>query len=113
MIEECSVKSEHKGDVVVATVTGRIDSTTAVNLDKELEKLVHGYEKVVLDLKEVAYLSSAGVRAILKLLRNGQKAGGAVKLAAIPETVADTLETVGMMEMIKAYPTVEEAIASF
>jgi len=99
--------------VVIAAVTGRIASVTAVNLVEELEKLVHGHEKVVLDLKDVAYLSSAGVRAIVKMLRNEQKSGGAVKLAAIPKTVAETLETVGMMELLKTYPTVEDAIASF
>jgi len=113
MMEEFSVKSEHKGDVIIAAVAGRIDSVTAANLDQELEKLVHGHEKVVLDLTDVAYLSSAGVRAIVKMLRNEQKTGGAVKLAAIPKTVAETLETVGMMELLKAYSTVEEAIASF
>jgi len=37
IIEEFSVKSEGKGDLVVAVVTGRIDSVTAANRDKELE----------------------------------------------------------------------------
>ena len=41
-MEEFSVKSESKGDVVIAVVTGRIDSVTATSLDKELGKIVHG-----------------------------------------------------------------------
>jgi len=112
-MEEFSVKSENKGDVVVAAVTGRIDSVTASTLDKELENLVHGNKKVVLDLKEVVYLSSAGVRAIVKMLRNEQEMGGNVKLACMPRTVVDTLEVVGMMELLNSYSSVEEAIASF
>ena len=67
----------------------------------------------MLDLKDVAYWSSAGVRAIVKMLRIKEKTGGVVKLACMPRTDAETLETVGMMELLKSYPTVEEAIASF
>jgi len=65
----------------------------------------------VLDLKELAYVSSAGVCAIM--LRNEQKTGGSVKLACMSQTVAETLETIGMMELLNTSPSVEEAIASF
>lgn len=112
-MDEFSVKSEPNDNVVIVTVTGRVDSATATILDKELEKIVHGNKRIVLDLKDVAYLSSAGVRAIVKMLRNEQKTGGDVKLACMPHIVAETLETVGMMELLKSYSTVEEAIASF
>lgn len=112
-MEEFSVNSERNGDVTVASVVGRVDSVTAVSLDKELEKILHENEKVVLDLKGVVYLSSAGVRAIIKMLRNEQKLGGNVVLASMPRVVEDVLETVGMLERLQAYPTVEEAIASF
>ena len=112
-MEELSVKSERKGDVVVAAVTGRIDSVTAASLDNQLENLVHENKKIVLDLKEITYLSSAGVRAIVKMLRNEQKTGGNVKLACIPHMVEEVLETVGMTELLQTYPTVEDAIASF
>ena len=112
-MEEFSIKSERNGDVSVAAITGRIDSVTAATLDKELEKIVHANKKVVLDLKDVAYLSSAGVRAIVKMLRNEQKTGGDVKLANMPRVVEDVLETVGMMELVQTYPSVDEAIASF
>ena len=112
-MEEFSIKSERNGDILVAAITGRIDSVTAATLDKELEKIVHANKKVVLDLKGVAYLSSAGVRAIVKMLRNEQKTGGDVKLANMPRVVEDVLETVGMMELVQTYPSVDEAIASF
>ena len=112
-MEEFSIKSERNGDVLVAAIVGRIDSVTAAVLDKELEKIVQANKKVVLDLKDVAYLSSAGVRAIVKMLRNEQKTGGDVKLANMPRVVEDVLETVGMMELVKTYPSVDEAIASF
>ena len=112
-MEELSIKSEGKDGAMIVTITGRVDSVTAGTLDKELEKIMHADKKVVLDLKEITYLSSAGVRVIVKMLRNEQKAGGNVKLACIPHMVEEVLETVGMTELLKTYPTVEEAIASF
>jgi len=112
-MEEFSVTSRHNGDVTVTNITGRVDSVTASKLDKELEKIVHGNKKVVLDLKGVVYLSSAGVRAIVKMLRNEQKTGGNVKLANMPRVVESVLETVGMMELVQVYTSVDEAIASF
>ena len=44
-MEEFSVKSENRGDLVVAVITGRIDSVTAVSLDQELEKIVQENKK--------------------------------------------------------------------
>ena len=58
-------------------------------------------------------MSSAGVRAIVKMLRNEQKSGGNVKPACMPRVVEDVLETVGMMKLVQSYQSVEEAIASF
>ena len=112
-MSEFSVQHEHNGDVAVVTVSGRIDSVTAATLDADLGKVVHDHKKVVLDLKGVEYMSSAGVRAIVKTLRTAEKTGGGVKLAGITKLVADVLETVGMMELLQSYPSVDEAVASF
>jgi anti-sigma B factor antagonist len=61
----------------------------------------------------VEYLSSAGLRAIVKALQAAQAAGGGVKLASVSEPVETILRTVGMMEMLKMYPSVDEAVADF
>jgi anti-anti-sigma factor len=112
-MDNFSITSGLNQDVIVATISGRVDSVTAATLDKELEKIMRGNKKVVLDLNGVVYLSSAGVRAIIKMLRNEQKSGGNVKLASMPRVVEDVLEIAGMLERLQTYPTVEEAVASF
>lgn len=112
-MDELSVRNDLTGDVAVVTVSGRVDSVTASKLDAELAKIVHGNKKMVIELKDVVYLSSAGVRAIVRTLQTAQKSGGGVKLASVSEPVEIVLRTVGMMEMLKAYPSVEEAVASF
>ena len=112
-MDEFSVSSELNESVSIVTVTGRVDSVTAAALDTELTKIVSEHKQIVLDLKGVDYLSSAGVRAIIKALRSAEKSGGGVKLAHIPNVVAEVLETVGMMQTLEVYPSVDEAIAGF
>lgn len=108
-----SVRSDTSGLVAVVTASGRVDSQTAPDLDAELTKVAAAKNKIVLDLKGVDYLSSAGLRAIVKALQAAQKSGGGVKLASVSEPVETILRTVGMMEMLKMYPSVNDAVAGF
>jgi anti-sigma B factor antagonist len=112
-MEELSIKNERNKNVTVITVSGRVDSVTAATLDAELAKIVSDNYRIVLDLKDVSYLSSAGVRAIVRTLQSAQKLGGGVKLAQIPENVSEVLQTVGMMQMMQVYSSVDEAVGSF
>jgi anti-sigma B factor antagonist len=107
------VQSDTSGNVAVVSASGRFDSETSHSLDAELTKVLGEKNKIVLELKGVEYLSSAGLRAIVKALQAAQKAGGGVRLACASEPVETVLRTVGMMEMLKIYPSVDEATASF
>jgi len=112
-MDKFSVHSDTNGNVAVVTASGRFDSETSPSLDAELTKVVGQKNKIVLDLKGVEYLSSAGLRAIVKALQASQKAGGGVKLACVSVSVETVLRTVGMMEMLKAFSSVDDAVASF
>jgi anti-anti-sigma factor len=112
-MDKFSVQSDVNGDVAVVTASGRIDSETAPMLDAELVKIAGVKNKIVIELKDVNYLSSAGLRAIVKSLQAVQKVGGGVRLASASEPVVTVLRTVGMMEMLKMYPSVADAVASF
>jgi anti-anti-sigma factor len=112
-MDNFSITSERNGDITIVTVSGRVDSVTAASMDSELAKIEHDNKKIVLDLKDVAYMSSAGIRAIVKVLQSTQKTGGGVRLANLPDNVIDVLETVGMTQMVETYPTVDEAVAGF
>ena len=112
-MEKISIKSEMNGSVSVVTVSGRIDSDTSPTLDAELTKIVGGNAKIVIDLKGVDYMSSAGIRAVVKAVQAAEKDGGAVKLASVPELVNSILYTVGLNQKVSMYPSVDEAAASF
>lgn len=108
-----SIKHELNGNTTIITISGRVDSATSATMDMELAKLIPENKRVVLDLKDVEFLSSAGVRAIVKALKTAKKSNHQVKLASIPGHIAEVMQTMGLMELMQVYPSLEEALASF
>jgi anti-anti-sigma factor len=64
-------------------------------------------------LQGVDYISSAGLRAIVKAYQAARKSGGDLRLASVSTPVEVVLRTVGMMQMLQMFPTEQEATASF
>ena len=112
-MDKLSIQTGANGSVAVMTVAGRIDSESSPELDAELTKAVSGNTRLVLDLKGVDYMSSAGIRSVVKASQSASESGGAVKLASIPESIQSILYTVGLNQKIGTFATVNEAVASF
>ena len=109
-----SLDTDNTREISVMKVKGRVDSETAPELDDALTKLLQGNRnKIVLNLQGVDYMSSAGLRAVVKAYQAAKKSGGDVRLAAVSSPVEVVLRTVGMMQMLQMYPTDQEAMASF
>lgn len=109
-----SIATENAESISVMTVKGRVDSETAPELDAALATLLNeNRNKIVLNLQGVEFLSSAGLRALVKALKDAQKSGGDVRLAAVSQPIEVVLRTVGMLQMFKMYATNEEAAAGF
>jgi anti-sigma B factor antagonist len=112
-MDNFSTKTERKGDVTVVSIAGRVDSISAPTMEARLAKIVQENPKIVVDLENVKYMSSAGVRAIGRASQAAQKLAGSVKMANLHEPVVLVMQTVGMMELLESYPSVDEAVASF
>jgi len=111
--EVIGILSDEKENAYVVTVSGRIDSETAPAFDAKLIESVDFNSKLVINLKGVDYMSSAGLRAIIKASQAAAKVGGEVKLASVPEEINSVMYTVGLNQKIKSFASVDEAIASF
>jgi anti-anti-sigma factor len=102
------------GQVLVVSVEGSIDALTAVDFaDFLTAQLDQGQKQFVLDLDKVDFMSSAGLRGILHLLRESRQRGGDVCLAAVQPGVRKTLEIAGLWRIVENCPSVDEAVASF
>jgi len=109
-----AISTEAYKRVDLITVVGRIDSSTAPQLDDVLKGLMDdGRHNLVLELAEVAYMSSAGLRALVAALRECKKNRGDVRLANLSERVQEVLHLAGLDEMFQTYDDVTAAVGSF
>ncbi len=100
--------------ISVLKVQGRVDSESTPQLEEALTTLLKaGCNKIVVNLKGVDFMSSAGLRAIVRAYQGAQKAGGSVRLAAVPEEIESVMYTAGLNHMLMSYPTEQEAISGF
>jgi len=97
------------------SVKGRVDSATAPEFSKELEKATNtGRYKIALDMHELEYMSSAGFRALLAAQRNCKRYNrGEVVLVRVPDRIREALELAGFTELFKTFDDVTEAVGSF
>src|SRR5262245_54317548 len=98
----------------VVRVVGSVDSLTADVLSAALQThLDQGRTRLVGDLAGVNYTSSAGLRAILGALKASREQGGDLRPAGVPQGVHRILDLSGFTSILKVYPDVGDAVASF
>ena len=99
----------------VIEIKGRVDSSTAPQLTQTLNKITKdGHFKLVLDMSELDYMSSAGFRAMLAAQRNCKRYNrGEVVLAVVPERIREALELAGFTELFKMFDDALTAVGSF
>lgn len=108
------VSVEQRGAVTVVRMAGSVDGLTADGLQASLRaQLDGGATRLVGDLSGVAYTSSAGLRALLATLKTARQLGGDFRLAAIQPPVMRVLELSGFTSILKHFPDVDAAVASF
>ena len=97
------------------SLQGKVDSYTAPDLTKAIETLNNdGQFKIVLDLGELEYMSSAGFRALLIGQRNCKRYNrGEIVLAAVPKKILDALELTGFTPLFRMFDDVITAVGSF
>jgi anti-sigma B factor antagonist len=112
-VTDLSIHTDSTNEIPVMKLVGIIDSDSAPLVDEAFAKLLQEHNKIVVNLQDVEYMSSAGLRAIVRAYHVAKKNGGDVHLACVPEPVEGVLLTVGMLQMLKAYPNNQEAMAGF
>jgi anti-anti-sigma factor len=108
------ISTEELKQVSVVAVSGRVDSATAPDLENSLKKLVEAEKtQIVLDLKNVEYMSSAGLRAMVSTLKAVKRVNGDLRLASPSPRVEEVLRLAGLTSIFSIHPTRDEAVASF
>lgn len=102
------------GGIAVVAARGRIDSSTAADFGSALTGAIdRGMVRVVVDLGQVDYMSSAGLREIVSALKRARKGQGDVRLAEPAARVLEVLEMAGLDTIMSIFPTRDDALKSF
>lgn len=100
-----------KNDYIVWAAHGRLDIKTSADARKEGEEILTRGDKIVFDMRDLMYLSSAGIRMILYVAQLAEDDDKEFVACAARENVKDVLELSGMAELLEIYDTLEEAIS--
>jgi anti-anti-sigma factor len=99
------------GAVTVAAFEGRLDTATAATAEAKLLALL-AQGAVVADLAEVRYVSSAGLRVLLKAAKQAKTAGQGFSVCGLQPSVREVFEISGFDKIIPAYASRAEALAA-
>jgi len=96
-------------------VVGRIDSATAPQLGDALHAITdEGRFKIVLDLTDVTYVSSAGLRVMIDTQKTCRQLNrGELVLACVPQRIYETFDLAGFLPLFKFFDDVTAAVGSF
>lgn len=87
------------GNDLTLSLAGRLDTTTAPQLEAELKESLAGVKHLVLDIKALEYLSSAGLRVLLSTQKLMNKQGSMVVRGA-NETITEIFEVTGFCDIL-------------
>lgn len=86
---------------VIITLKGRLDTMTAPQLDDEAKNIdFDEVETVTLNLKDLEYISSSGLRVILALYKNLKSKGGDLKIVNVSNTIMELFSMTGMSDYL-------------
>ena len=90
-------KKVKEGSKLTYTVSGRLDTNTSPELNDDIAASLGDVKELVMDIKDLEYISSAGVRVLLSAYKVMKKQGSMV-LKNVPEIVRNVLSVTGLLD---------------
>ena len=94
-----TIEKTLNGTGLTIELVGRLDTTTAPQLEAELKQSINGVEKLVLDFAALEYLSSAGLRVLLAAQKVMNKQGEMI-IKNVNETINEIFEVTGFIDIL-------------
>ena len=93
------IEKNLNGTELSMAIVGRLDTTTAPQLEAEIKECITGVEKLVLDFASLEYLSSAGLRVLLAAQKVMNKQGEMI-IKNVNETINEIFEVTGFIDIL-------------
>ncbi|WP_338875570.1 STAS domain-containing protein [Spirosoma sp. SC4-14] len=105
-----NVTSSTVDDITVIEATGSIDSKTAPEFERNAIAAIQGKSAAIINLSNVDFLSSAGLRVLLMIYRQIKAQNGKVVLVGTSEEILDIMANTGFLSFFITAETLEEGI---
>lgn len=93
------IKKTNNGEQLIFALSGRLDTTTAPELEAEVNASLIGVTDFVLDFKELEYISSAGLRVLLAAQKIMNKQGS-MKLINVNDDIKEVFDITGFADIL-------------
>ena len=94
-----TIEIKRNTEETIIKLVGRLDTTTAPALDKTINEDIADTKNLILDVKELEYISSAGLRVLLAAQKKMQKIGS-MKVTNVREEVMEVFEMTGFADIL-------------
>jgi len=107
------VSIEHPNGILLVIISGRLDTASAPVFDARLApELVPPRRNILVDLSGVTYISSAGLRSILQLVKHTAAQGGRVGLFGAQPQIVEVIEISGFPSLLDLFPDRSAALSA-
>ena len=94
-----TIEKKINNDSATLIVSGRLDTQTAPELEKELDEILSGLKDLTFDLTNLEYVSSAGLRVILKA-QKAMNTKGSMKLTGVNDSIMEVFDITGFLDIL-------------
>lgn len=113
-MKDFRIDRENRGAVQLIRLSGSLDMYSFPRLEAQLSQLFQqGHYSVVLDCRDLDYIGSAGLGALIGFSKQAREHGGDVKLLNVPERIYKIIELLGFTKVLQVHNTEEAALGSF
>ena len=94
-----TINKKQNGSTLTLAVEGRLDTTTAPELEKEIKASLNGVTELIMDFSGLDYISSAGLRVLLSAQKVMNKQGQMI-VRNVNETINEIFEVTGFADVL-------------
>ncbi|MDJ0819337.1 MAG: STAS domain-containing protein [Desulfobacterales bacterium] len=108
---DLKIFEETRDDINIFRLNGQLDSTSSVEFEQKLlQAMSNGSKHMVLSFKDLHYISSAGIRVILKCIKAVKVMDGCITLCCLQDYVKEVFEISGMGALLPIFTTMDDAL---
>ncbi|MEN3039056.1 MAG: STAS domain-containing protein [Candidatus Kryptonium sp.] len=108
------VKIEHRNSVTILKMKGYLDAYTSLEFEEKMKEIVEsGIYKIIVNMKNLSYISSAGFGVFMAFVDEVRRNGGDIKFCCLSEKIDEIFELLGFKHIFDVLNDENEAIKSF